>query len=98
MTIDVPQNLTAELDLGSFKMFAQSMLNRLVVGGLRYGSPKKSQKYMSRMIKEVEAYKRSGNAEQLLNIANYCVLEWIAPEHSKHHFNPNVKSATREEV
>ena len=78
-----------------FKMFAQTMLNRLYVGDLRYGPPDRRQLYASRLYKEVEAYKKSGNAEHLLNIANYCVLEWIAPEHKNHHFDNTVDSATR---
>lgn len=81
-----------------FKMFAQTMLNRMYVGDLRYGSPDRKQKYASRLYKEVEAYKSTGNAEHLLNIANYCVLEWIAPEHKLHHFDATVESVTRTET
>ena len=80
-----------------FKMFAQTMVNRLYVGDLRYGPPDKKQRYFSRLQKEVRAYKVTGNAEHLLNIANYCVLEWIAPEHKDHHFNPTVDSVTRQD-
>lgn len=80
-----------------FKMFAQTMINRLFVGEVRYGPAEKKQKYFSRLKKEVKVYQKTGNAEQLLNIANYCVLEWIAPEHPNHHFNPNVESVTRDE-
>lgn len=79
-----------------FKMFTQTMLNRLFVGEVRYGPAKKEQKYLTRLTKELKAYKKTGNAEQLINIANYCILEWIAPEHPKHHFNPNVESVTRD--
>jgi hypothetical protein len=79
-----------------FKMFAQTMLNRLFVGELRYGAADKKQKYFSRLKKEVKAYEKTGNAEQLINIANYCILEWITPQHPKHHFDPTVESITRE--
>lgn len=78
-----------------FRAFVQGMLNRILVGELRYGSPHKRQKYMSRLLKETLAYKRSGNAEHLINIANYCILEWMCPEHPKHHFDNTVESATR---
>jgi hypothetical protein len=81
-----------------FKMFAQTMLNRLFVGEIRYGPAEKKQHYFSRLKKEVAVYQKTGNAEQLINIANYCVLEWIAPEHPKHHFNPTVESVTREDA
>ncbi len=77
-------------------MFAQAMLNRLFVGEVRYGPGKKEQKYLTRLIKELKAYKKTGNAEQLINIANYCILEWMTPEHPKHHFNPAVESVTRD--
>ncbi len=79
-------------------MFAQGMLDRMLVGEIRYGSANKRQKYMSRLHKEVKAYLSTGNAEQLFNIANYCILEWMAPEHPKHHFDPTVKSVTRRET
>lgn len=78
-----------------FKMFAQTMLNRLFVGEVRYGPGNRRQKYFTRMKKELKAYEKTGNAEQLINIANYCVLEWIAPEHPKHHFDPTAESVTR---
>lgn len=71
------------------------MANRLAVGEFRYGSPNRRQKYMSRLEKELEAYKESGNREQLINIANYAILESIAPEHPQAHFDNTVASATR---
>lgn len=79
-----------------FKMFAQGMLNRLVVGELRYGPTDKRQRYDLRAAKEMKAYKETGNAEHLINIANYCVLEWIAPGHPKHYFDSKVDSVTRD--
>lgn len=78
-----------------FKVFAQGMLNRLFVGEIRYGPGRKEQRYDKRMVKEMEAYQETGNAEHLINIANYCVLEWITPGHPKHHFNPTIDSVTR---
>ena len=91
-----PEGITVKIHkIQIFKMFAQSMLNRLYVGELRYGSPSAKQKYFSRMDKEMKAYGKTGNAEHLINIANYCVLEWIAPQHPNHHFDPGVKSVTR---
>ena len=89
-----------ELDkskISVFRMFTQSMLNRLTVGELRYGAANRKQKYMTRMLKEMSAYVKNGNAEHLFNIANYCVLEWIAPEHSRHRLDTTVESVTRED-
>jgi hypothetical protein len=94
--LEYPLSCTVEKDkLQVFKIIVQSMLNRLIVGEIRYGPPRKRQKYMTRLLKEAEAYKQTGNAEQLINIANYCILEWIAPEHPKHHFDATVESVTR---
>jgi hypothetical protein len=74
------------------------MLNRLVVGEARYGPWSKKRKAVTRLTKELAAYKKTGNAEHLFNIANYCVLEYIDPEHPKHHFDPTVDSVTRNET
>lgn len=95
-----PESLEGKVDrptIQIFKMFAQTMLNRIYVGQLRYGSPDRKKRYASRLYKEVEAYRSTGNAEHLLNITNYCVLEWIAPEHKLHHFDATVESVTRKE-
>lgn len=79
----------------SFTDFVQRMANRLMVGEWRYGAPDPRQRYMSRMVEEVKAYKQSGNSEHLMNIANYAWLESVAPEHPRNHFNAYVPSATR---
>lgn len=71
------------------------MANRLMQGQCRYGEPKASQNYFTRLMMETKAYKRTGNQEHLINIANYCVLESIAPENKKFHFDNTVDSATR---
>jgi hypothetical protein len=75
--------------------FMQMMINRLLVGHVRYGAPKKEQNYMTRMLMEYKAYKRTGNMEHLINIANYCWLESEAPENKNFHFDAKVESATR---
>lgn len=80
----------------SFNAFAQAMANRLMQGHARYGEPTKEQHYMSRLTTELQAYKKSGNAEQLFNIANYAYLEFVAPENKKFHHNASVDSVTRE--
>lgn len=74
------------------------MTDRLLVGHLRYGDACKEQNYMTRMMMEVKAYKRSGNREQLLNIANYAYLESIVPENPKFHWNDKADSVTRRKM
>lgn len=78
-----------------FKVWLQYQANRLFVGELRYGSGSHRQQYMTRMEKELNKYKQTGNFEQLLNIANYAFLESEFPENKKFHFDPNAASATR---
>ncbi len=80
------------------KEFLQRMINRMVQGYVRYGEAKVEQRYMTRLIMEVKAYRKSGNAEQLYNIANYALLESIAPENKKFHFDGSVDSITRGRV
>lgn len=71
------------------------MANRILQGHARYGLPDKKAKYLTRLGLELAAYKKTGNAEHLFNVANYAVLEAEAPEHPKFHFDPLAISATR---
>lgn len=84
-----------EQDL-SFTRFLQQMLNRRTVGILRYGAETSRRKrYMTRLKVELEAYQKTGNLEQLINIAVYAWLESFAPENKNFHHNPLAESATR---
>jgi hypothetical protein len=83
----------------NYRAFFQATVNRRVVGGLRYGDrPKTSQRYMSRMGKELAAYRKTGNVEHLFNIANYAFLESVTPEHKHQHLNPGAESVTRADM
>lgn len=79
----------------AFSEFLQRLANRVSVGYQRYGTIKPEAKYMSRLTEELKVYKKTGNMEQLLNIAVYAFLESYAPENKKFHFDANVDSATR---
>jgi len=83
------------VEMRSFQEFLQRMANRRTVGSVRYGRVNAEQKYFSRLKKEAEAYRRSGNAEHLLNIAVYAFLETFAPENKRFHFDNTVDSVTR---
>ena len=94
--IVIPDSLalpSSEMTL--FKRFLQEMTNRRGVGYLRYGPNRHSKGYMTRMKTELEHYKRTGNHEQLLNIAVYAFLESHCPENEKYHFDNTVASVTR---
>ena len=82
-------------DIESAGWFIQRMLNRITVGHVRYGAPDAKKKYLTRLTAELKAYKKTGNEEQLLNIAVYCWLESLKPENPRHHFNSTVGSVTR---
>lgn len=75
--------------------FAQKMANRLIQGQVRYGKPRVEANYLTRLTREVVAYRHTGNAEHLINVANYAWLETQAPEHAKFHFDSSVGSVTR---
>jgi len=77
------------------KEFLQKMTNRLGFGEAQYGKAQRRQCYMTRLGKEYAAYKKTGNAEHLYNIANYAYLESIAPENPKFHEDNTVSSVTR---
>src|ERR1041385_6426979 len=80
------------------EFFFQLQINRIIVGGMRYGEPRARQKYLTRLKKELKAYVENGNAEQLLNIANFAMLEFYKPENTKFHFDPSADSVTRGEM
>jgi hypothetical protein len=79
----------------AFREFATKMVKRLAQGFARYGAPDRRKKYLTRLVLELRAYRKTGNAEHLYNIANYAHLESIAPEHPKFHHESGVDSVTR---
>lgn len=81
-----------------FAEFVQQQANRLAVGLAQYGKIDARKKYMTRMELEVRAYRRTGNREHLLNVANYAWLESRAPENGKFHWDDKVDSVTRGKV
>jgi hypothetical protein len=98
LEIDIPDSLAVpKSEMASFYLFLQQMTNRRAQGYARYGRIQRRQRYMSRLKKEVEAYEKNGNHEQLLNVAVYAFLESHAPENLNYHFNPEADSVTRKE-
>lgn len=82
----------------AFQRFLQMQANRIMQGYCRYGVPGNAYQYLTRMEKELEVYKRIGNREQLINIANYAFLESYEPEHPEHHHDTSLGSVTRKKV
>lgn len=70
--------------------FEQLMRNRLIVGALRYGllgSPEKRIRDNVKSIKaRIEFYVETGNCEHLVDVANLCLIEFVAGSHPNKHF------------
>lgn len=78
-----------------FQAFIQKMASRRDQGFCRYGPADASQHYLSRLRDEIKAYGKTGNCEQLLNIAVYAFLESVAPQHDNFHHDPTAASVNR---
>jgi hypothetical protein len=70
--------------------FEINMRNRLIMGAMRYGkmnAPNKP-KYdrVSDMIRRLKEYGLSGNLENLVDVANLAMMEYVEGEHPNRHF------------
>lgn len=63
--------------------FEQLMRNRLLMGAFRYGLIKDRKasewKALESMRRRLDAYERTGNTENLVDVANLCLLEFREP-------------------
>ncbi len=65
--------------------FEQRMRNRLVMGFFRYGSLNSAERRkrhydnVGSAIRRLEAYRRTGNQEHLVDAANLCMVEFMVP-------------------
>ena len=72
--------------------FEQLMRNRLIMGAIRYGRmmvprPKNiTQVHMDIIDKRLAIYKKTGNTEMLVDIANMCLVEFELGDHPRKHF------------
>jgi hypothetical protein len=94
--VSIPDSFDMDhVALVSFFHFLQQIANRRAVGAIRYernGVPDRRKKYLARLKRELAAYEKSGNHEQLVNIATYAFLESYAPENARYHFDPTAES------
>lgn len=66
--------------------FETFMRNRLIMGAFRYGLITESKKTWDRigyMERKIEAYRKTGNTEALVDIANLCMLEYMESDKGK---------------
>lgn len=76
----------------------QMMANRLQIGHMRYGKADARKKYLDKARQELRAYSRNNNKENLLNAANYLVLEYLYPQYKKAFHDNTIDSVTRSET
>lgn len=98
MKIYWPEHITDIPNQKAFEKFVQAMAFRIIQGHFRYGAPQKRKLYLTRAIKELEVYEKTGNGEHLYNAANYCHLEMYKPQNPKFHLDNTVDSVTRGKV
>jgi hypothetical protein len=90
-----------KLGLPKFRIFHEFLRQqafRLQQGHAQYGGPERRQQYMKRMKLEVDEYVKTGNVEQLYNIANYALLESVCPQNPKFHRDTLIDSVTRNHI
>lgn len=65
---------------------------RFVMGSMRYNAKglKVAPKYslLKTMQQKLDLYNETGNSENLLDLINYCKLEFLNKQHPRAHFNP----------
>jgi len=70
--------------------FENLMRNRLIMGALRYNSKrlKTGNKYdlIASIKSRINKYEATGNKEWLVDVANYCLLEFVNETHPNAHF------------
>jgi len=69
--------------------FLEKMFNRLLMGRLRYGTKRVTKiryNYTKPVGDKIRLYERTGNTELLVDIANYCMLEYRFGQHPNKHF------------
>jgi hypothetical protein len=72
--------------------FERLMRNRLLMGALRYGVLEEKRKrtkpwdLMGAVEKKIALYHETGNTEYLVDIANYCLLEFVCGKRPDKHF------------
>ncbi len=86
--INIPQSVKPKQK--SIVSFLQMMVNRLAVASYRYGGGvpcwDAAQDYRKRIDDKLEMYDKTGNTEFLVDVANYCMLDFYNSLHPNAHF------------
>lgn len=94
LTLAPERRMTAKLlDQQWSDEFEQLMRNRLMMGCLRYGglkgtgdTVKKAYDRVASMIVRLKRYEDTGNLEDLVDVANLCLVEFVEGNHPHSHF------------
>ena len=70
--------------------FLQGMINRMTMSYYKYGEVRKAYPRLVDAIGSLklrlERYEQDGNTEDLMDLANYAMIEFMHPRHPKAHF------------
>lgn len=81
------------------KWFVQGMAARMAMSFFKYGRVAEGFPARVDAVKtlkdKLEQYERTGNAEWLMDVANYAMIEAMHPRHPKAHFQATDTSASR---
>lgn len=70
--------------------FMKLMIHRIAYGRYRYGKQdttvRKNYNYTKSAIDRLMAYQATGNTEHLVDVANFCMLEFVYGQHPMKHF------------
>lgn len=72
--------------------FLQGMINRMIVSYHKYGKvadayPHNMDALMSMNLR-LQSYMETGNTEYLIDMANFCMIEFMHPSHLQAHYSP----------
>lgn len=72
--------------------FLQGMMNRMGVSYHKYGDFHENFPHrangIDQLLQRLALYQSTGNTEWLIDMANYCMIEFCCPSHPDAHFRP----------
>ncbi len=79
--------------------FLQGMADRMAVSFHKYGPVTKaypdSVDAVASLRARLRLYGETGNAEYLMDVANFAMIEFMLPKHNRAHFDPEAESPGR---
>lgn len=76
--------------------FIQKMVARMTVSGAKYGEVSSFYPHqgdaLTQLRERLRLYQDTGNTEHLVDVANYAMIEFMAPAHPDAHYDPDTES------